>query len=1143
VTVLELVKRVRQQGVTLWVENGRLRYRAPKGVLTASLRAQLLAHKAEIVDLLQASRHAAALEPLKRVPRDGVLRLSSIQERLWYLEQLDPDNPAYNIAMAWRLEGPLNLVALEKSLDAIVHRHEVLRMACITHDGQPGLTLAPELQTILTTVDLRNHLDDSKESHALDLATREARRPFDLTQTPLLRASVFWLDVERHTLLLVTHHFVADGWSMGILLQELSLLYESLATGRPTPLAELPVQYVDLAQWERQQLTTGAFETQLAYWKRQLRGAPALLDLPADHPRPRVWSYCGATHSFALGPRLTEALRDLSRREGSTLFLTLLTAFQILLYRYTGQDDMIVGTAVSNRNRQEAENLLGSFANTLVLRTDLYGNPTFRELLDRVRQVTWEAFAHQDLPFEKLVNALQPERNTGAHPLHQVAFLLHHRPGELRLRLAGLAAQRVPIELGTARLDLFLEMSDLGQELAGVLEYSTDLFDATTIARMTGHFQTLLEGITTDPDRHLGDLPLLTDEERHQLLVQWNATQADYPEDLCLHQLFEAQVERTPDAIAVVFEDRQLTYRALNGRANQLAHYLQKLGVGPEVLVGLHVERSLEMVVAVLGILKAGGAYLPLDPAYPAPWIDRMLQDAETPVLLTQQHLRPEPSRHGAQVVCLDADWPAISAESAESPSNHTDPRNAAYVIFTSGSTGRPKGVVVEHRSVLNLLTGLQRTIYADASRQAHPLCISLNGPLTFDTSVKELFQALNGHTLRILPSEIRADGEALLAYLRRHELDVFDCTPSQLESLLAAGMLQKQGPMPELALVGGEAIAQSTWQTVAQADEITFYNLYGPTECTVDATIAQIGPEDSRPTIGRPMANTQVYLLDPQLEPVPVGVRGELCIGGLGVSRGYLHRPALTAERFIPDPFGGEPGARLYRTGDLVRYLPDGKIEFLGREDHQVKIRGFRVELGGIETTLSQHPGVRDAAAMVREDTPAGRRLVAYLVPAQAETGPKTGELRRYLKKELPDHMVPSAFVSLGALPLMPSGKVDRQALPAPDRTRPDLEEPFVAPRTAVESLLAEVWQEVLGVDRIGVYDNFFDLGGHSLLSVQAIARVEKRLGIRINPIGMIGQTLGQLAALYEQRMHRPEPAERIGLGEKLKSAIRSLV
>jgi amino acid adenylation domain-containing protein len=1054
------------------------------------------------------------------IPRrldQNLFPLSFAQERFWFLEYLDPGNPVNNRPMALRLKGPLSVPALEHSLSGILRRHQVLRAGFSSVEGRPVQVITEPSPLSLPVVNLGEIPPAERERHARRLAAAEVRRPFVLSQGPLLRASLLRMDNEEHVLVLVAHHIVFDGWSARVLVKELGAVYESFAHGAPWPLPELAIQYADFAHWQRQRVQGEALEAQLAYWKEKLAAPLPLLPLPTDRPRPAMQTHRGARQILTISSSLLKSLTDLGRREGATLFMTLLAVFQTLLHRYTGQDDLIVGSPVAGRTHVETEKLIGFFVNTLVLRSDLSGNPSFRELLRRVREVALDAYAHQDVPFEKLVEELQPKRDPGRTPLFQVLFNLENVPPSA-VKTHNLDIEEIELDSGTARFDLSMELVEKHGGLSCFLQYNSDLFDATTIARMAGHFRTLLEGIATDPDRHLGDLPLLTEEERHLLLVQWNATQADYPEDLCFHQLFEAQVERTPDAIAVVFEDRQLTYRALNCRANQLAHYLQKLDVGPEVLVGLYVERSLEMVVAVLGILKAGGAYVPLDPAYPALWIDRVLQDAQTPVLLTQEHLRTELSRYGAQVVCLDADWPAISAESERNPRNDIDPRNATYVIFTSGSTGRPKGVVVEHRSVLNFMTGLHKAVHADVPRHPEQLRIGLNTPLTFDASVKDLVQALNGHTLYILPSEVRADGEALLAYVRRHELDVLDCTPSHLELILAAGMLQMQGPMPEMVLVGGEAIAESTWQVLVQASGIAFYNLYGPTECTVVATLGHIQPANRRPTIGRPLANTQIYLLDPQLEPVPVGVRGELCIGGLGVSRGYLRRPSLTAERFIPDPFSDQPGARLYRTGDLARYLPDGQIEFLGRLDHQVKIRGYRVELGEIETTLSQHPEVRDAVAMVREDTPAGRRLVAYVVPVQPESSPTTSELRRYLKQTLPDHMVPSAFVSLPALPLMPNGKVDRRALPVPGTLRPDLGEAFVAPRTPVEKVLAGIWAEVLALEQIGIHDEFFDLGGHSLLATQIVSRVRQTFQVEL-PLRRLFETptVADLAARVE--------------------------
>jgi amino acid adenylation domain-containing protein len=1084
----------------------------------------------------------AATGRMPRRPDPDHLPLSFAQERFWYLNQLLPGQPVYNRPLALRLRGPLDIPALEQSLIAIVQRHQVLRATFTSVDGRPVQAIADPRPLSLPVVNLDDLPLPERETHARRLAVLETHRPFDLARGPLLRASLLRLDEGEHWLVLVVHHIAFDGWSARVALRELATLYEAFSAGQPSPLPELPIQYADWAHWQRQPARDQFLQAQLAYWQATLAAPLPVLELPADRPRPATPTHRGARHLLTLPSSLVDALEALSRREGVTLFMTLLAAFQALLHRYTGHDDLVVGTPVAGRTHLETEGLIGFLVNTLVLRADLSGNPPFRDLLQRVRQRTLDAYAHQDLPFERLVEALQPERHLNRTPLFQVLFNLENVP-PVAATVHGLAFEEVELDSGTATFDLSLELAERDGALGCTFQYSLDLFDAATIARMAGHYHTLLQGIAAEPGRRLSDLPLLSAAERHQLLVEWNDTCADVPAPGCIHERFETQAKRSPDAVALVFEDHQLTYRQLNARANQLAHYLHKRGVGPETRVGLCVERSLEMGVGLLAILKAGGAYVPLDPAYPPQRLALMLEDAAPLVVLTQQHLQAHLPPSVAHVICLDADWRRISAESEHDPAFPADPAQAAYVIFTSGSTGRPKGVVVEHRSVVNLLAAVCQAVPALAPRPERPLRQTFNASITFDASVKQISQLLHGHTLFILPDEIRADGQALLAFLRRHRIDVLDCVPAQLELLLAAGLLEQPSQAPRLVLVGGEAIDPNTWRRMAAATGVRFYNVYGPTECTVATTIAPISNAHPRPIIGRPIANVQVYLLDPHRNPVPVGVPGELYVGGAGLARGYLRRPALTAERFIPNPFSHDAGARLYRTGDWARYLPDGNIEFLGRFDHQVKLRGFRVELGEIESVLARHPAVRAAVALVHRAAPTDDRLVAYVVPCRPGVGPTPSDLRRFLQEWLPDHMLPSAFVFLESLPRTPAGKVDRQALPAPDAARPALDEAFVAPRTELERLLAGIWQELLGLDRVGVYDNFFDLGGHSLLSLQAIARMEQRLGVRINPWEMIRQTLGQLAALYEEKMQRVQPPAPLHPGRKLWSAIRRVL
>jgi len=1038
-----------------------------------------------------------SIPPIQPVPRDRDLPLSFAQQRLWFLDQLEPGSPFYNIPTAVRLTGPLDVAALERTLNEIVRRHEALRTTFETVDGRARQVIAPELTVPLPVTDLTDLPETEREAEALQLATQEAQRPFDLARGPLLRARLLRLGREDHVALLTMHHIVSDGWSMGILIQEIAALYEAFSSGRPSPLQELPIQYADFAHWQREWLQGEILEAQLSYWKQQLDGSPPLLELPTDRPRPAVQSFRGRTQAFALPKDLSKAIKDLGHQEGATLFMTLLAAFQSLLYRYTGQETINVGTPIANRTQSEIEGLIGFFVNTLVMRADLSGDPSFRELLKRVREMALGAYAHQDLPFEMLVDALQPERNLSHSPLFQVMFVLQEAPMGAQA-LSNLTLRGVEAETGVAKFDLTLSMAEDGDGLGGVFEYNVDLFDAATIERMIAHFQRLLEGIVADPNRPISELPLLTEAEREQLLVEWNDTQADYPQACCIHKLFEAQVEWTSDAVAVVFEGEKLTYDELNRQANQLAHHLRKLGVGPETLVGICVERSPEMIVGLLGILKAGGAYVPLDPTYPQERLAFMLEDTRSPVLLTQAHLldRLDVIRNMQHVTCLDADWETIAQEGDANPINGVRSENLAYVIYTSGSTGRPKGVLITHQSLVHSISA--RFIY-----YREPVTSLLLLPsFAFDASVVGIFWTLcQGGTLVIPQPGFEQDLPQIPELIAKNRISHLLGLPSLHALLLEQGEPQQMASL-RTAVVGGEACTRELTERHNELlPQTSLFNEYGPTEGTVWCSVYESRPQEleTRVPIGRPIANAQIYLLDSHLQPAPVGVPGELHIGGAGVARGYLNRPELTAERFIPDPFSDEPGARLYKTGDLARYQPDGNIEFLGRIDYQVKVRGFRIELGEIEAVLGQHPAVQAAVVLAREDEPGEKRLVAYVVP-EGEAAPSVSELRSFLKEKLPEYMVPSAFVTLDTLPLTPTGKVDRRALPAPDRARPELEAVYVAPRTRQEEILADIWAQVLGVERVGVHDTFFELGGDSILSIQVIARANQA-GLQLSP------------------------------------------
>ncbi|WP_164021876.1 non-ribosomal peptide synthetase, partial [Pyxidicoccus trucidator] len=1051
----------------------------------------------------QASR-GITLPALRPASRDGVLPLSFAQQRLWFLDQLQPGSPSYNMPTALRLDGMLDVPALERAFSELLRRHEALRTTFRGEGGTPIQHIAPPAPFHLPLVDLSARED--REAEAQRLAGADALRPFSLATGPLLRASLLRLSEQQHVLLLNMHHVVSDGWSMGVLVGEIGALYQAFSSGQPSPLRELPVQYADFSVWQRSWLQGDALQRQIDYWKQQLSGAPAHLELPTDFPRPPVLSPRSELVPVRLPRELSESLKALAQREGATPFMLLLASFQLLLSRYSGQEDVVVGTPIAGRRHAETEGLIGFFVNTLVLRTQLDSQRTFREVLARVRESTLGAYEHQDLPFEKLVEELQPVRDMSRSALFQALFALQNTPVQ-DITLPALSLR--PLETDGAsisRFELTLRLTDTPDGFGGGLQFSTDLFTQATATRMVRHLQLLLESIAAQPDLRLTELPLLSAPERQQVLRAWNDTAASFPIESCFHHAFEQQAARTPNAPAVRFEDTALSFAQLNGRANQLAHHLRSLGVGPDVPVALCFERSVDMVVALLGIMKAGGAYVPLDTAWPSQRRTFTLQDCAAPVLLTQQHLTGSWHPAGTRVVCLDSQAALLASLPAHDPAPAAAPENLAYVIYTSGSTGTPKGVMVRHRAVLNLHHALRTTVYAG---QPAGLRVSVNAPLAFDASVKQLVQLLDGHCLRIVPEGTRQDPEAMVAWLARHRVDVLDCTPSLLRLMLRAGLMQGEHA-PRLLVPGGEALDEAMWQVLAASERTRTFNVYGPTECTVDATTFGVRP-GSQPTIGGPLPNVQVYVLDAALQPVPVGVPGELFISGAGLARGYLARPALTAEKFLADPFSTTPGARMYRTGDKVRWLADGTLDYLGRTDFQVKLRGFRIELGEIESALAQQPAVRQALVLVREDSPGDQRLVAWFT-SQAQS-PDAATLRAFLKERLPEYMVPSAFVPLETFPLTPNGKVDRKALPAPDASLL-ASASYVAPRTPTEEQLASVWAEVLRVERVGRGDDFFALGGHSLLATQVVARIRATFAIEL-PLRALFEapTLEQLA------------------------------
>ncbi|AKT37644.1 non-ribosomal peptide synthetase [Chondromyces crocatus] len=1100
-------------GHSLLATQAMARLRACLGVelpLRALFEAPTVAALAERVEASRRTDAGMAISPLVRPPRDGELPLSFAQQRLWFLDQLEQGSPVYNLPAAVRLKGSLDAVALERSLVALGQRHETLRTSFASRQGKPFQVIASEPALRVERIDLGHLTGADQEVEVARLTRKDALRPFHLGSGPFLRVTLLALSADEHVLLLNMHHIVSDGWSIGVLVRELSALYAAFSADRVPELPELPIQYADFAQWQRDWLEGEVLDGQLAYWKQQLGGGIPALELPTDRPRPPTQTFRGAVLPVALPPALADALRALCRREGVTLYMALLAGFQALLHRVTGQDDIAIGSPIAGRTRAETEGLIGLFINTLVLRTRLSPELSFRELLRRVREVTLGAYDHQDVPFEKLVDALQPERDLSRSPLFQVMLILQNAPQPV-LDLPGLTAERMELSGATSKFDLTLSLEDSDEGLRGWIEYNTDLFDAATMTRLMGHLQTLLEGAVTAPAQHLAELPILPPEERQLVVHAWNDTAVAFPEDLCVHERIAEQAARTPDAPAVIFEDRMLSYAELDRRSNQLAHHLRALGVGPERLVGVCMERSLELVVALLGVLKAGGAYVPLDPTYPAERLDFMLGDIQAKVILTQERLLAERALPGTHVLCLDA--AATAAALATAPTS-APPRVAsddqlAYVIYTSGSTGRPKGAMNTHRGLRNRLLWMQQ---AYGLTEADAVCQKT--PYSFDVSVWEFFWPLmTGARLVVARPGGHRDTAYLAELFSSQRVTTAHFVPSMLAAFVEEPSLARCTHLKRV-ICSGEALPFELVERFLAQSPAELHNLYGPTEASIDVTFHACQRADARRIvpIGRPIANTRIVLLDARLDPVPVGVPGELFIGGVGVGRGYVHRASLTAERFLPDPLATTPGERLYRTGDRARWLPTGELEYLGRTDHQVKLRGFRIELSEIEAVLAQHPGVREAVVLAREDRPRDVRLVAYVVASATEvtageggaetgrsTAPSTTALREHLRTKLPEYMIPTAFVRLDAMPLTPSGKADRRALPAPDAAQAEERPAFVAPRTATEQALADIWTEVLQVERVGIHDSFFALGGHSLLATQVVARARDTFAVEV--------------------------------------------
>ncbi len=1027
--------------------------------------------------------------------------LSFSQQRLWFLNQLEPDSP-FNIAIAIQLIGSLNVDALTQTLSAIVDRHQALRTTFASVDGKLVQVIAQVQLVEINTINLSQLASSDRETEVQRILRTEPQQPFNLGTELMLRASLIQLNDEEYILLLVMHHIAADGWSVGILFRELASFYESFAVGTSLALPELPIQYADFADWQRQWLTGEVMESQLNYWRQQLADAPRFITLTTDRPRPSIQTFAGGTKYFQLNRGLTQQLKELSQQSGSTLFMVLLAAFATLLSRYSGQDDVVIGSPIANRNHSEVESLIGCFINTLALRTQLQGNPTFLELIERVKEMTLGAYDHQEFPLEKLVEELQPERSLSHALLFQVMFVLQNAPMG-KLELPGLTLNLLELEDLTAQNDIFLSMTEAETGLTAELGYNSDLFDRATIERLAINFQTLLESIVANPHQQVAQLPILGAIEQKQLVVDWNSTKAAYPLEQGFPQLFEQQVESTPDAIAVVFADKQLTYQELNARANRWARHLVELGVGAEIVVALMCDRNLDFLTAMLAIFKAGGAYLPLSPDHPAERLQQILSKSRVPLVLAGKQRESVVSPIIDQ---LEITTQLVYIEDLDQLDRSTDnlpirctPDNLAYVIYTSGSTGTPKGAMLEHRGMLNHLYAK----VTDLNLSANDI-VAQTASQTFDISIWQFLVALLvGGKVEIIPTEIATDPIQLLSLVQFQRISILEIVPSLLRMTLQqiedGAMSTELSSLRWLLLTGETLSPQLCRQWFEHYPNIPMINAYGPTECSDDVTHYPIYASPPAETlnlpIGRPISNNQLYILDHRSQPVPIGVAGELYVGGIGVGRGYLNAPELTQQAFIPSPFAQSADKRLYKTGDKARYLTDGNIEFLGRIDYQVKIRGFRIELGEIEAVLNQYSQVREVTVIAREEQPGNPYLAAYIVASQAVTA---SDLRDFLKQKLPDYMVPGVFVFLDAIPLTPNGKVDRNALPMSDLNFSATND-FVPPATPTQADLAKLWAEVLNIPQVGIYHNFFELGGHSLLATQIVSRLPALFGVEL--------------------------------------------
>ncbi len=1144
-TLTAVLSQLAAQGIKLWAEGEQLRVQAPKGAMTPALRELIITNKAELLTWLQADS-----SPLQATVRPAVLPLSPVQQSLWLLTQIDRESRSYNEVFAFQIDSPIESTLLEQALAEVVRRHEALRTTFVADDqGVPRQVIHPPRFT-LSICDLSQLSAQEQQTEIQRLVQAEGREAFDLEQGPLFRVQLLRLQSDpqgaANVMLSTMHHLIGDSWSFNIIIQEVCALYAAFAQGKPSPLAELPIQYVDYVLWQQKERSEEKIQQQLAYWQKELKDAPPLLPLPTDRPRPAQRTYVGAQVRFALDHPLTTQLRSLAQNSDATLFMVLLAAFNCLLGRYSQQEDIVVGVPIANRQSQEVAALIGFFANTIVLRTQLAGNPTFRTLLAQVKTATQQAYAHQEISFEQLITALQPPRTLNYSPVFQVMFAFQNLPTFREVDLTSLPFKPLDVEVGISKYDLTLSLFETAEELAGSFEYNSDLFDRETIVRMVGHFQTLLQGIVHDPNRSIAQLPLLTALERQQLLFDWATTATIARQERCIHHLFEEQVARTPDAIAVILEDEALTYRELNRQANQLAHYLRTLtdergellAAGAERRVGICMDRSLDLIVGVLAILKAGAVYVPLDATYPQERLAYMLADAQAVLLLTQAKYQAQFADTSVKLLCLEEMRPCLVQQPTHPPHLDLKPTCLAYVIYTSGSTGLPKGVMIEHQALSKHVSAIGE-VYGITPRER----ILQFSAFSFDAAQEQIFEALtHGATLVLRKDELWTSEE----FTRRvvgYGITLVELTPTYFQGLISLWQ-QERPPFLAGALrliqVSSEPILPETvrqWQQLTPTTRLL--NIYGPTEATVTATSFDLStyhpdPWPANVPIGRPFPGRSAYILDQQLQPVPLGLYGELYMGGDSIGRGYLDRPALTAERFLDNPFVPDDAPvtqapKLYKTGDVARWLPEPagppNLEFVGRVDHQVKLRGYRIELGEIEHALMQQPQVDYVLVLVREEVAGDKRLVAYLTVKEAAAQDRlphelAATLRDALRKKLPDYMVPSAFIVLDRFPLMPNGKIDRAALPAPDQSANAMSSAFVPPTTPTEIALAAHFAALLRVDQIGLHDNFFDLGGHSLLLTQLFFRLREDLQVEITLHDLFAMpTIAQLTSHIETK------------------------